>query len=478
MLFNSLEFVMFFVLVYALYLALGHRAQNRMLLVASWIFYGAWDWRFLSLLIISSVVDYYVSNIIFRTENPRHRKAWLAVSIALSLSLLGFFKYFNFFAGSFRALMARFGIAVDLPVLNIVLPVGISFYTFQTMSYVIDVYRRTIKPAGNFWDFALFVAFFPQLVAGPIERAGNLLRHVERPRTVTWNGVMEGAFLMLWGLFQKVVVADNLARIVNPVFASHAPYNGVAVLLALYAFLIQIYCDFAGYSNIARGLASCMGFNLMVNFRSPLLSASPTEFWTRWHISLSTWLRDYLFLPLTSVFRGPSRTYLNLMLTMTLAGLWHGAAWTFVLWGGFHGLMLVTHRFWKKSVARYLPAGPQRGFGAGALKVFNIMLLFNFVALSGLLFRGQSMEQVGQMALGLATNLVLPGADWMADTLKAMLLFVLPLMIVDFMQYRSDDQLVVLRWPVPVRAAVYVVLFYSLTIFGVNYGQDFIYFQF
>ncbi|MBU0755520.1 MAG: MBOAT family protein, partial [Planctomycetes bacterium] len=265
MLFNSLEFGLFFFVVFSLYLALNHKLQNRLLLVASYFFYGAWDWRFLSLIVVSTILDFFCGIGIYEADSDKKRKLLLYLSVSGNLFILGFFKYFNFFTQSLQDLLGYFGVTAQGHFLHIVLPVGISFYTFQTMSYTIDIYRRRMKPTRRFLDFGLFVAFFPQLVAGPIERASSLLPQILAPRQVTLEKFYGGCHLIFWGLFQKVFVADNLARVVDPVFNANSPQSGVVVLLSLYAFAFQIFCDFAGYSNIARGLGRVMGFELMVN---------------------------------------------------------------------------------------------------------------------------------------------------------------------------------------------------------------------
>ena len=316
MLFNSLEFLVFFALVYGLYRVLGHRGQNRMLLLASYVFYGAWDWRFLSLILISTLVDYQAGLKIASSDQRGQKRFWLFCSVATNLSLLGFFKYFNFFAENLAGLFGLFGIQLDPVTLRIVLPVGISFYTFQTMSYTIDIYRGKLAPTRSLPDFALFVAFFPQLVAGPVERARNLLPQILAPRTVTREGFFQGCFLIGWGLFEKVFIADNLARIVDPVFATDGSWGGATILLACYAFAFQIFCDFDGYSNIARGIGKCLGFEIMINFNLPYFAVNPSDFWKRWHISLSSWLRDYLDIPRGGIRSGTWMTYRNLALTM------------------------------------------------------------------------------------------------------------------------------------------------------------------
>ncbi|HOU36689.1 MAG TPA: MBOAT family O-acyltransferase, partial [Candidatus Omnitrophota bacterium] len=344
MVFNSFAFLVFFVIVFSLYLALDHKRQNIMLFAASYVFYAWWDWRFLFLLAASTVIDYFCGLKIHGSRDVRERRFFLWCSIAANLGILGFFKYYNFFVSSLQSLLIRCGISIEPPMLHIILPLGISFYTFQTMSYTIDVFRGNIAPTRKFVDFALFVSFFPQLVAGPIERASHLLPQVSAPRTLTLEKFAQGCYLIFWGLFQKMFIADNLAKIVDPVFAARAPYQGGMVLIALYAFAFQIYCDFSGYSNIARGLGKCMGFDIMINFDLPYFSSNPRQFWQRWHISLSRWLKDYLYIPLGGNRKGGLMTYRNLGLTMLLGGLWHGASWTFVVWGLYHGVLLVIHR--------------------------------------------------------------------------------------------------------------------------------------
>jgi len=298
MLFNSQVFLIFFVVVYGLYRLLPHRWQNVLLLVSSYFFYGWWDWRFLTLIFLSTVIDYIAGGIIYSAgPNQRRRKAAVVVSMTSNLVILGFFKYFNFFADNLSAVLQYAGLPAFTRHLNIILPVGISFYTFQAMSYALDIYRGHLKPARSFLNFATFVAYFPQLVAGPIERASNLLPQIENPRTITRAGIESGAWLIFWGLFKKCVIADNLAVLVDGVFGATGA-TGATSLLALYAFAFQILCDFSGYSDIARGLARWMGVELMLNFNNPYAALNPKDFWSRWHISLSSWLRDYLYIPL------------------------------------------------------------------------------------------------------------------------------------------------------------------------------------
>ena len=475
MLFNSVQFMIFFLVVYALYIALPHKGQNRLLLIASYFFYGMWDWRFLLLLFGSTLIDYLCSLGIGRSEKPRVRKALLLVSLISNLGILGFFKYYDFFAATLQQLFHRLGFQADIPLLHVLLPVGISFYVFQTLGYVIDVYRRDIEPLRNLPDFALYISFFPQLVAGPIERAGNLMPQITQPRLITRQGLSEGCFLILWGLFQKVFVADNMARLVEPVFAGTGP-SGTMVLLALYAFAFQIYCDFAGYSNIARGLAFCLGFRLMVNFDHPYVSTNPSEFWRRWHISLSTWLRDYLYIPLGGNRYGNLQTYRNLALTMLLGGLWHGAAWTFVCWGAYQGILLIGHRL--VSQLRKTRAPAKSGRAAAIGKRIRIIFFFHLVCFGWLLFRAGSLAQVADMLKALCCDFAARPDEPVMQYARMFLFYVGPLVLIEHFQLRRKNPCAILDIPAILRVAVYLVLFYAVILFGVDHAQQFIYFQF
>ncbi|MBL8820402.1 MAG: MBOAT family protein, partial [Planctomyces sp.] len=349
MVFNSLVFGVFIIIVLPVVLLLNRypRARNGFILVASYFFYGWWDWRFLGLFILTTLVDYSCSLGMMLADGQEggelRRKILMRISIISNLSILGFFKYWGFFVESAKEFLTSINLDVDLPVLRVVLPVGISFYTFQTMSYTIDVYRRAIPAERNLITFAAYLSFFPQLVAGPIERASHLIPQFKVSRSLSLEAFYQGVFQIGWGLFKKVVIADNVSGVADVLFASESP-GGLDVILGVIAFSIQVYADFSGYSDIACGLARCMGFDLMANFRQPFFATNPSDFWRRWHISLSTWLRDYLYIPLGGNRSGNTRTNLNLMITMILGGLWHGAAWTFVAWGTYHGLLLVAHR--------------------------------------------------------------------------------------------------------------------------------------
>ncbi|MEM7698463.1 MAG: MBOAT family O-acyltransferase [Verrucomicrobiota bacterium] len=476
--FASFQFFAFLGIVYLLYRLLPHRGQNFLLLGASYFFYGCWDWRFLGLIVLSTIVDFVVGQQLHRTESARRRKTWLLVSLVTNLGLLAVFKYFNFFADSAQEMLGTLGWEVDWRLLQIVLPVGISFYTFQTLSYTIDIYRRKLEPVKSLPDFALFVAFFPQLVAGPIERAAVFLPQVAKPRKVNFSQSADGLYLILFGLFKKVVIADGIAPSVDAVYGAPGPYATLDVVLATWLFAIQIYCDFSAYSDIARGVSKLLGFELMVNFRFPFFSTNPQEFWRRWHISLSSWLRDYLYIPLGGSRGGNAMLYRNLMLTMVLGGLWHGAAWNFVLWGFFQGGILCLHRL---IVGAKPELKPVESVFDALVHFAKVVLFFQVVCYGWLLFRAESLGQVIDLSAA-----VFWSWDWSMPGLPtpplAALIGVPLLVIFDFLQSRSRsenfDQPFFSRWPEFCRSAVYSLLLLTLLMGLANERSAFIYFQF
>ncbi len=473
MVFTSLHFAAFFVVVYALYRVLPHRAQNVMLLAASYYFYGAWDWRFLSLLIGSTVVDFLVGRYLGADRPARLRRRALVLSLVYNLGVLAIFKYFNFFEESLVALAGWFGWHLDGVTLNVLLPMGISFYTFMTVSYVIDVYRREIKPTTHPLDFALFVAYFPHLVAGPILRASLLLPQIEKPRTISAVQSSEGLWLIGWGCFQKMFLADNLAPLVESVYGPAAAPGGLDVLLALYAFSLQIYGDFAGYSNIARGVSKLLGIELNINFLFPYFSTSPQAHWRAWHISLSTWLRDYLYISLGGS-RGPAwKTYRNLLITMTLGGLWHGAAWTVVLWGVYQGLALVVGRI----VGDKHPESGESLAGFTWSRVVPALVMFHVWSFGWLLFRATSIEQSWQLTRTLVTDFAPTALTW-ASLAVPLLQIAAPFLVVHVFQARRGSELAPMSLPIVARYALYSALFWLVLLFGDFQGAQFIYFQF
>ncbi|GJM21867.1 MAG: O-acyltransferase [Planctomycetota bacterium] len=472
MLFNTLEFAVFMALVLVLYLALKHRAQNRMLLVASYVFYGAWDWRFLGLIALSTVIDYFVALRMHASDDDKQRKRFMLLSLVSNLGILGLFKYHDFFATSLANLGRDIGWTFEPWLLEIALPVGISFYTFQTLSYTIDVYRRELEPTRNFLDFALFVAFFPQLVAGPIERASRLLPQILKPRTPNWESFGSGCWLILSGTFKKVVVADNLALMVDLVYGDPEAATSAQILLGTYAFAWQIYCDFSGYTDVARGVSRLLGFELMLNFRLPYLATNPSDFWRRWHISLSTWLRDYLYISLGGNRGAPWKTYRNLALTMLLGGLWHGAGWTFVIWGAYQGALLIVHRLLEPTLARLAPSG---AWGQRLWWLLRVFVMFQLACVGWMIFRADNLSHLGALLDGLFSAF-----DWASITpwRRAFAVLVGPLAIFQLIQAARRDQETILRWPVPVRALVYTLIFFGIVLLGEDHGGAFIYFQF
>ncbi|HEY9135014.1 MAG TPA: MBOAT family O-acyltransferase [Pseudomonadales bacterium] len=444
-------------------------------MIASYVFYGAWDWRFLSLIVISTFVDYLCGARISRSANPGVRKTYLFVSIATNLGILGFFKYYDFFAEGFSELLSLFGLSATHATLDIVLPVGISFYTFQTMSYTIDIYRKKMPPCAGFLDFALFVSFFPQLVAGPIERASRLIPQIEKKRIVSFRHLSHGSYLIIWGLFKKVVIADNLGLLVDEIFGKSSGFSGSEVVIAVLFFSFQIYCDFSGYSDIARGIARLMGFDLMVNFNLPYFSRNPSDFWRRWHISLSTWLKDYLYVSLGGNRNGSLKTYRNLMLTMLLGGLWHGAAWNFVFWGFYHGALLAIHRVFRDfnilNSERVRESNPRQVL----IKYLSIFIMFGFTLYGWLLFRAESFEQISNMTIAIFSFRPDP---FFIHNLAKLIFYAWPLFLVQLLQYFSDDLRIFLRMKVPLQAAAYCILIFLFIVLGNYDGTSFIYFQF
>jgi D-alanyl-lipoteichoic acid acyltransferase DltB (MBOAT superfamily) len=476
MLFNSLAFLIFLPIVLAIYYALPRRGQNVFLLLASYFFYGWWDWRFCSLLFISTIIDYFCGLAMENSEDPKHRKRVLTVSLCANLGILGFFKYFNFFTESAAELLGKLGMQASPFLLDIALPVGISFYTFQTLSYTLDIYRRQMKPTRDFLSFALFVSYFPQLVAGPIERALRLLPQIEAKRHVTGYHILSGFWLILLGYFKKVAIADAVAPFVNNVYNDPGSAGGAALLGATYLFALQIYGDFSGYSDIARGTSRLMGIELMVNFRQPYLAKNPSELWRRWHISLSSFLRDYLYIPLGGNRKGEGRTYVNLMTTMLLGGLWHGAAWTFVVWGGLHGLYLAAHRALTGSQpgSRRVNFALGHGLGERLLGVGKMLLMFNLVCLTWIFFRGNSLADSITITTHIFTDFL--GGDM--TNLFRFAIFGTLMLLLDVAQegLRTDEPAPVFL-PAPVAGVLAALLFAALFIFG-GTGSAFIYFQF
>jgi D-alanyl-lipoteichoic acid acyltransferase DltB (MBOAT superfamily) len=477
--FHSLDFVAFLLVVTLVYWRLPHGGQNWFLLGASYLFYGWIHPWFCLLLATTTVVDWFTA--LRMRDAPVRRRRWLLVSLVSNLGMLGFFKYYNFFAANVHQALESVGMATSLPVLQVVLPVGISFYTFQSLSYTIDVYRGRLAPTNSLRDFALFVSFFPQLVAGPIERASALLPRVQRPRHFNLVVARDALVLLSWGFFKKLVIADNVGTIANRVFALNDPSFEI-LWAGVFAFGIQIYADFSAYSDIARGVARWLGFELMKNFDHPYLATSPSDFWRRWHISLSSWFRDYLYIPLGGSRHGLGRTLANVFVTFVVSGLWHGAAWNFVLWGAFHGLLLMGERLWGAVMGR--PRHRHRPPWWRALPQWAVMLVLVHV--------GWLMFREGDIHMLLRDLTLVPGGSTPAQVQAGLYLFLvtftfsLPLWAHSLWTvWRGSytERAAVTEAQVPARTVLLQglaigVMFAAILVLRSRTSLDFIYFQF
>ncbi|SDS73164.1 D-alanyl-lipoteichoic acid acyltransferase DltB, MBOAT superfamily [Maribacter dokdonensis] len=475
MLFNTIEFFIFLPTVFVLYWFVfpkNLKYQNLLVLVSSYVFYGWWDYRFLSLIFLSTVIDYFIALEMEKSDKERKRKQLLGASMVFNLGMLGFFKYYNFFVDSWVYAFQTAGFEMEHTwTLQIVLPVGISFYTFQTMSYTIDVYRKNLRPTKDFISFASFVSFFPQLVAGPIERATNLLPQILKKRTFSYEKGVQGLRLILWGLFKKVVIADSLAPLVNDIFENYGAYDGGTLLLGAIYFAFQIYCDFSGYSDIAIGVSKLFGFELMSNFKFPYFSRNIGEFWRRWHISLSTWFRDYLYIPLGGSRNGKWASLKNIFIIFIVSGFWHGANWTFMIWGLIHALLYIPSFIFNTN-RKYLSYGVAENKVLPTLKeIFQMGTTFFCVTIAWVFFRSNSLGD----ALSYISKLFL---DFMMPQSKLQGIgYVIILMTLEW-GLRNDERLTVISKYVIVRLLFYMfIAFQVLRFFGVV-QTDFIYFQF
>jgi len=478
MVFTSGYFFFFFFLFYLCYLGSQKhlKIQNGILLAASYFFYGFWDYRFLGLILISTFVDYFAAQFIqLNKKNQQDKKAfyWLLLSILVNLSILGFFKYYNFFADSFSELLSIFNIPVAAYTLDIILPVGISFYTFQTMSYSIDVYRGRQQPAKSPLNFALFVSFFPQLMAGPIERAKKLLPQIENIRTISYEGFRDGGWLILWGVFKKVYIADNLAPYVDWGIQKGGAQTSLDIYLVMIAFSFQIYCDFSGYSDMARGLAKLMGFNLRINFNLPFLASNPSELWRRWHITLSNWFRDYVYASLRKLHPSRLMNIVSLMLTMMLAGLWHGADWHFVFWGAAWGITLVIHRLLQPFISTFKK---KHALINRYIHWPSVILTFHIWLITLVFFVSPSLKQAFSMIeIMLAHFNSSPSS---ASDAARLLFYISPVFLIQALQYNQGHLDVLKGQSATLRIAIYASLLILLWTNGSQNLNEFIYFQF
>ena len=475
MVFNSLEFLVFITLFLLLYFSLQGRARLWLCLLGSYLFYGWWDWRFLGLIGLTTLMDYTLGILMVRSTDERYRKQLIYFSVTANLLFLGFFKYFNFFADSFRELVQLFGLQASDTTLNIILPIGISFYTFQSMSYTVDVYRREIEPERDLVRFAAFVSLFPQLVAGPIVRARDFLPQFRTDKPWDWDRFMSGLTRVLWGFFKKVAIADSLAPFVEQCFSVPATLSSFHVFLGIIFYSFQIYCDFSGYSDIAIGLARILGFTFIENFQTPYFSRSFTEFWTRWHISLSSWLRDYLYIPLGGNRGGKLKMYRNLMLTMLIGGLWHGANWTFLFWGFLHGAYQVVQRIIQPYGRRLYQALRLPTLVGQGLDILIVYLLTCF---AWIYFRSPTFAMADQV---IRSVLSFENFNWASVSnkfiaIKGFLLIGI-LLTVEITNFRVHYAQLLIRRPV-LRLVAYACIFWIIALMGTFGASSFIYFQF
>ena len=472
MIFNSFQFLIFLVIVVVAYWQLKLRAQNVLLLVASYLFYGWWDWRFLGLLWLTTIVDFIAGQKIEAGSTDRERRGWLIGQVSFNLGILAFFKYFNFFTDSTEHVLRSLGLSVGSPAVEILLPIGISFYVFHEISYAVDIYRRRLTAERNLLTYALFIAYFPLLIAGPIERAWHLIPQLraERKRPNA-NQVYSALVLIVQGLFKKVVIADAVAPIANEMFNAPKGRGAIPLAIGAVAFAIQIYGDFAGYTDIARGVSRLLGIEVFRNFEQPYLSKNITQFWRTWHISLSSWLHDYLYVPLGGNQRGRRRTYINLFLTMLIGGLWHGASWTFVIWGALHGTALAIHR----ALGAYEPRG--RPPLPRWRDLPSILGTFGLVTFLWIFFRSASLADAIDYISGFFHGLLGPtSGGWQSNLLVVAPIAALVL-VMDLVD-RDRARLRPLSWSPAVQGALFGGALVGLLVWSGGLGQPFIYFQF
>jgi alginate O-acetyltransferase complex protein AlgI len=478
MLFNSFEFAVFLPVVFCLYWFVFQKSlklQNLFIVIISYFFYGWWDWRFLSLIIFSSTVDYIIGLKIGKTYNKNKRKILIAFSFAVNLGFLGFFKYFNFFVDSFISTFSLMGVHFSSRSLNIILPVGLSFYTFQSLSYTIDIYRNNLKPTRNIIDFFAFVSFFPQLVAGPISRATKLLPQFYKKRVFDIELAKDGMRQILWGLFKKMVVADNAAIHVNYIFSNYSTLPASSLWIGAIYFAFQIYCDFSGYSDIAIGTSRLFGFDIMRNFAYPYFSRDIAEFWRRWHISLSTWFRDYVYFPMGGSRTTNLKIIRNILIVFTVSGFWHGANWTFIIWGLLNGLYLLPLSL-SNTNRRHLNVVAEGKILPGLADFFRIVFTFFLTVVAWVFFRSYNLKQAFEYLSGMFSSTVMAMPQQTA--LLSIVPFIVILIIVEWIQRTKQHGLEINAIESrPLRWALYYSVILSIILFS-GVQQSFIYFQF
>ena len=476
MLFNSIEFLLFLPTIFILYWFVFNKNlkyQNTLILVSSYVFYGWWDYRFLSLIFLSTIVDYVIGLSISNQSSKKKQKLLLWGSVLFNLSVLGFFKYYNFFVDSWVELFISLGYEIkSIWTLNIILPVGISFYTFQTMSYTIDIYRKKLEPTKDFISFASFVSFFPQLVAGPIERASNLLPQILKKREFQYDRVIQGLKLILWGMFKKVVIADSLAPIVDDIFSNYQDFGGGTLWLGAIYFSFQIYCDFSGYSDIAIGTSKLLGFELMSNFKFPYFSRNIGEFWRRWHISLSTWFRDYLYIPLGGSQEGKWKSIRNIFIIFLVSGFWHGANWTFIFWGLFHSILFLPTFMFNKN-RNYTSSIIAANTLLPSLKEFiNVVTTFLLVTIGWVFFRSESIGDSFSYLTSMISNI-----NIVTHLSPKISFYILVLVLVDWTQ-RFNERNLFVTFPKLIFKIFVIICVFLILINFKKESQQFIYFDF
>lgn len=483
MVFNSLEYFLFLPIVFILYWCFfkrTYKAQNIYILIASYVFYGWWDWRFLSLILLSTIVDYFVGLKIDSNEKRIKRKSWLWVSVLFNVGLLAFFKYYNFFVDSWVDMISMAGYSIKSTwTLNIILPVGISFYTFQTMSYSFDIYYKRLRPTRDFLSFAAYVSFFPQLVAGPIERASNLLTQILQKRTFSYAQCSSGLKLILWGLFKKVAIADGVAPIVDDIFANYSSYPSSTLILGVTLFSFQVYGDFSGYSDIAIGTAKLFGIELMSNFKFPNFSRNVAEYWQRWHVSLSTWFRHYVYIPLGGSRVGKLKSVRNIVIIFLVSGFWHGANWTFIFWGAFHALAFIPVFLMGRNTIYKNNVVGENSYFPNLKEIGQILLTFGIVTFSRIFFRSESISNAFGFIKRIITDFSFevyhhPMGYRMIDYYILLILFVL-------YEYRiRKDERAPFKFKSKfVRFIIYTLIVFLLLLFyDDSTDRSFIYFQF
>ncbi|WP_396194066.1 MBOAT family O-acyltransferase [Flavobacterium sp.] len=477
MLFNSLDFAFFLPIVFVLYwffFAKALKWQNVLLLAASYYFYSCWDWRFLFLLIFSTALDYYSGHKI--AQSLHHKKKWLILSVGINLGFLGVFKYYNFFVESFADFLGSFGIQQSYSTLNVILPVGISFYTFHGLSYVFDVYNNKIKPCDNWVNYSLFVSFFPLLVAGPIERATHLLPQVEKPRTFDYGKAIDGLRQILWGLFKKMVIADNCAKFANVIFENSADETGSTLALGALFFTFQIYCDFSGYSDIALGTARLFGFELLQNFKFPYFSRDIAEFWRRWHISLSSWFRDYLYFPLGGSQGSIGLKVRNTFIIFLVSGFWHGANWTFIVWGLLNAIYFLPLLLANKNRVN-LDVVAQGRYLPNLKEVFQMTVTFSLTVIAWIFFRANDLSHAFQYLTSMFTEQLFTMPTQFPIYLIVLLAFFITVEWLGRANNFAIQKLGFLRFRI-LRWGFYTVLLFLIFTFMVTEETPFIYFQF